>query len=493
MLSSSTPATATDGDVTSLYYPTSSEYYELLGRIGRGAFATVWKARLLHHPHINITDAEDGGGEKEDVLCAVKILELECVDTNFVDIRLEVQTMRLSSHPNILPCHAAFVNDTSLWLVTPFMKKGSSLRCLQNARAKLGRRKRTNDDGKTDLHNDFDDVNDDINIDRDELLLEDHITYILHETLLGLRYIHENGQIHRDIKAGNILLDGNGDVRIADFGVSGWLDYGGSRRSNANTFVGTPCWMAPEVMEQVHGYDYKADIWSLGITALELAKGYAPYAKYEPMKVLLLTIQEDPPSLETYQDCADVNKWSKSFRAMIKLCLQKDPKKRPTCEELLSHTHFKEFSTPEFGDIRRAKIKTDLCDLVEDVGGSTSSSGANAGCEQPLLPGVAPVCVISSTEENRAAGTTWVFSDGSQVLASSSACDDSADDANAFYDEFERTTAGEDYMPSRQDATVHKSNVEATIQQQQKEDMNDFFDEFEKTTAGENFSRKTNS
>jgi len=257
MLSSSTPATATDGDVTSLYYPTSSEYYELLGRIGRGAFATVWKARLLHHPHINITDAEDGGGEKEDVLCAVKILELECVDTNFVDIRLEVQTMRLSSHPNILPCHAAFVNDTSLWLVTPFMKKGSSLRCLQNARAKLGRRKRTNDDGKTDLHNDFDDVNDDINIDRDELLLEDHITYILHETLLGLRYIHENGQIHRDIKAGNILLDGNGDVRIADFGVSGWLDYGGSRRSNANTFVGTPCWMAPEVMEQVHGYDYK--------------------------------------------------------------------------------------------------------------------------------------------------------------------------------------------------------------------------------------------
>ena len=208
-------------------WSTDSTQYDLLGKIGQGAFASVWKASTTLTSKASTAETTTRRTE-----CAVKVLELDQIDSDLQEITKEVQLMRLSMHANILTCHAAFVAQTKLWVVTPFFHKGSAVHCLSQAKS----------------------------LRKHELQLEPHILYILHETLLGLKYIHDNGQIHRDVKGSNILLDTLGNIKLADFGVSGWLI---PQNEKAKTFVGTPCWMAPEVMEQVDGYDYKADLWSL--------------------------------------------------------------------------------------------------------------------------------------------------------------------------------------------------------------------------------------
>merc|ERR1719277_1333270 len=149
------------------------------------------------------------------------------------------------------------------------------------------------------------------------------IAYILRETAKAIKYFHDNMQIHRDLKAGNILLSGDAKVYLSDFGVAAPLRDDKKRQ----TFVGTPCWMAPEVLEQSGGYDYKADIWSFGITAIELAYGEAPYQRLHPLKVMKIIIEKDPPRI-------DKRKWDVLFVNLIECCLQKDPKKRPTMDQI---------------------------------------------------------------------------------------------------------------------------------------------------------------
>ncbi|KAI4315572.1 hypothetical protein L6164_028367 [Bauhinia variegata] len=276
-------------------YSANPADYKLLEEIGYGASATVYRAIFLPF----------------NEFVAVKCLDLDRCNTNLDDIRREAQTMSLIDHPNVVRAYCSFVVEQNLWVVMPFMAEGSCLHLM----------KIVYPDG----------------------FEEAAIGSILKETLKALEYLHKQGHIHRDVKAGNILLDSNGVVKLADFGVSACMFDTGDRQRSRNTFVGTPCWMAPEVLQPGSGYNSKADIWSFGITALELAHGHAPFSKYPPMKVLLMTIQNAPPGLDFDRD----KKFTKPFKQMVAKCLVKDQTKRPSAKELLEDPFFKHAKPPE--------------------------------------------------------------------------------------------------------------------------------------------------
>ncbi|KAF7124809.1 hypothetical protein RHSIM_Rhsim12G0183200 [Rhododendron simsii] len=302
-------------------YPLGPEHYTLYEEVGQGVSASVHRAVCI----------------PLDEIVAIKILDFERHNADLNMISREAQTMILVDHPNVLKAHCSFVSDHNLWVVMPFMAGGSCLHIL----------KAVYPDG-------FEEV---------------VIATVLREVLKGLEYLHDHGHIHRDVKAGNILISEHGAIKLGDFGVSACLfDLENTQRVRT-TFVGTPCWMAPEVMEQLHGYDFKADIWSFGITALELAHGHAPFSIYPPMKVLLMTLQNAPPGLDHERD----NKFSKSFKQMIASCLVKDPSKRPCAKKLLKHSFFKKARSndyiartlleglPDLGDrLKALKIKEEV-------------------------------------------------------------------------------------------------------------------------------------
>jgi serine/threonine protein kinase len=207
----------------------------------------------------------------------------------------EIHIMKESAHNNVVRYFESFRVDDKLWVVMEFMDGG----CL------------------TEILEQFENVK----------MNEEQIAWVCRETLNGLAYIHSLHRVHRDIKSDNILLGTRGEVKIADFRYAAQLT---SQKTKRNTIVGTPYWMAPELIRG-QNYDTKVDIWSLGIMVMEMAQGEPPYMEFPPLRALFLITTKGIPDLNEPQ------KWSQPFREFVSLCLEKDPEKRPSASELLEH------------------------------------------------------------------------------------------------------------------------------------------------------------
>ncbi|XP_034982033.2 serine/threonine-protein kinase 3 isoform X1 [Zootoca vivipara] len=255
------------------------EVFDVLEKLGEGSYGSVFKA--IH--------------KESGQVVAIKQVPVE---SDLQEIIKEISIMQQCDSPYVVKYYGSYFKNTDLWIVMEYCGAGS--------------------------------VSDIIRL-RNKTLTEDEIATILKSTLKGLEYLHFMRKIHRDIKAGNILLNTEGHAKLADFGVAGQLTDTMAKR---NTVIGTPFWMAPEVIQEI-GYNCVADIWSLGITSIEMAEGKPPYADIHPMRAIFMIPTNPPPTFRKPE------LWSDEFTDFVKKCLVKNPEQRATATQLLQHPFIK--------------------------------------------------------------------------------------------------------------------------------------------------------
>uniref|UniRef100_A0A8C9VP17 non-specific serine/threonine protein kinase n=1 Tax=Scleropages formosus TaxID=113540 RepID=A0A8C9VP17_SCLFO len=293
-MASDSPARSLDEiDLSALRDPAG--IFELVELVGNGTYGQVYKGR-----HV-----------KTGQLAAIKVMDVTGDEEE--EIKQEINMLKkYSHHRNIATYYGAFIKknppgiDDQLWLVMEFCGAGSVTDLIKNTKGNS--------------------------------LKEEWTAYICREILRGLTHLHQHKVIHRDIKGQNVLLTENAEVKLVDFGVSAQLDRTVGRR---NTFIGTPYWMAPEVIACDENpdatYDFKSDLWSLGITAIEMAEGAPPLCDMHPMRALFLIPRNPAPRLKS-------KKWSKKFQSFIEACLVKNHGQRPSTEQLLKHPFIRDLT-----------------------------------------------------------------------------------------------------------------------------------------------------
>jgi len=256
------------------------EIFQIVAKLGEGSYGSVFKG----------LDKRDGQ------TVAIKVLEVESDEKS--DLEKEIDILKECDSPYIVSYKGTYETDGNIWIVMEYCGAGSICDLMAIC---------------------------------DKTLDEEEIAAVMAQSMLGLEYLHAHRKIHRDIKSGNILLTHEGECKLADFGVSAQLTTVSAKRK---TVIGTPYWMAPEVL-QSSAYDFKADIWSLGITAIELAVGEPPHSNIHPMRAIFMIPTSEPPVLP------DPQNWSDDFNDFLRVSLQKDPTKRPSAKELKSHPFLK--------------------------------------------------------------------------------------------------------------------------------------------------------